>query len=86
MRWITVLLVVLLFVVSGVSSRFALEQQSSRATVGDKGQIVIPARAWKIFHIQPGDRLLILRGESQGLAITKEQDIFETLIKPFQEK
>ena len=55
-------------------------------TVGDKGQIVIPAKARKIFHIQPGDRLLILGDESQGLAIMKEQDIFETLIKPFQEK
>lgn len=25
-------------------------------TVGDKGQIVIPAKARKIFNIQPGDR------------------------------
>ena len=27
-------------------------------TVGDKGQIVIPAKARKIFNIQPGDRLI----------------------------
>ena len=27
-------------------------------TVGDKGQIVIPAKARKIFRIQPGDRLI----------------------------
>lgn len=55
-------------------------------TVGDKGQIVIPAKARKIFHIEPGDRILVLGDESQGLALLKESDIFETLIKPFQDK
>lgn len=55
-------------------------------TVGDKGQIVIPAKARKIFHIEPGDRILVLGDESQGLALLKESDIFETLIKPFQNK
>ena len=52
-------------------------------TVGEKGQIVIPARARKIFGIQPGDRLMVLGDEGQGIAIIKESDIFETLIKPF---
>ena len=28
--------------------------------VGDKGQIVLPAKARKIFDINPGDRLLVL--------------------------
>ena len=28
--------------------------------VGDKGQIVIPAKARKIFDIQPGDNLIVL--------------------------
>lgn len=55
-------------------------------TVGDKGQIVIPAKARKIFNIEAGDRLLVLGDESQGIAIIKAQDIFEYLVKPFQEK
>ena len=55
-------------------------------TVGDKGQIVIPARARKIFRIQPGDRLLVVGDESQGIAIIREQDILENFIRPFQEK
>ncbi len=38
-------------------------------TVGDKGQIVIPARARKIFHIQPGTQLMVLGDESTGLAL-----------------
>lgn len=40
-------------------------------TVGDKGQIVIPARARKIFDIKPGDRLVVLGDEFQGLAVVK---------------
>ena len=41
--------------------------------VGEKGQIVIPAKARKIFDIQPGDNLIILGDESQGIAIIKEK-------------
>ncbi len=37
--------------------------------VGDKGQIVIPVRARRIFHIHPGDQLMVLGDENQGLAL-----------------
>mgnify|MGYP001394686083 CR=1 FL=1 len=47
--------------------------------VGDKGQIVIPANARKIFDIQPGDNLLILGDEEQGIAILKEKKFLEQL-------
>ena len=40
-------------------------------TVGDKGQIVIPAKARKIFQIAPGDALVVLGDEGSGLAILK---------------
>ena len=40
--------------------------------VGDKGQIVLPAKARKIFNIQPGDGLIVLGDENQGIAIIKE--------------
>lgn len=43
-------------------------------TVGDKGQIVIPAKARKLFDITPGDQLVVLGDESQGMAIIKEKD------------
>ena len=39
------------------------------ATVGEKGQIVIPKQARDIFDIKPGDTLLILGDEERGLAI-----------------
>jgi AbrB family looped-hinge helix DNA binding protein len=42
-------------------------------TVGDKGQIVIPARARKVFNLQPGDQLMVLGDENQGLALVNAQ-------------
>jgi AbrB family looped-hinge helix DNA binding protein len=42
-------------------------------TVGDKGQIVIPAKARKLFSISAGDRLVVLGDETQGLAILKTE-------------
>ena len=42
-------------------------------TVGDKGQIVIPAKARKLFEINAGDQLVIVGDEGQGLAILKPE-------------
>lgn len=39
------------------------------ATVGEKGQIVIPKQAREVFDIHPGDTLIILGDASKGLAI-----------------
>ena len=39
------------------------------ATVGEKGQIVIPKQAREIFGIRPGDTLLLLGDEKCGIAI-----------------
>ena len=38
-------------------------------TVGDKGQIVIPVRARRMFGIVPGSQLIVLGEEGQGIAI-----------------
>lgn len=46
-------------------------------TVGDKGQIVIPKRARKIFHIEAGDSLVVLGDEAQGIAIIKADDMLD---------
>ncbi len=42
--------------------------------VGEKGQIVIPAKARKVFDIQAGDNLIVLGDEAQGIALLKERD------------
>ena len=38
-------------------------------TVGEKGQIIIPAKARKIFGLSAGDQLIVLGDENQGLAL-----------------
>ena len=39
------------------------------ATVGEKGQIVIPKQARDLFGIKAGDTLLLLGDEQRGIAI-----------------
>ena len=47
--------------------------------VGDKGQIVIPAKARKVFHIEPGENLVVLGDESFGIALAKEKSFFSMI-------
>ena len=42
--------------------------------VGERGQIVIPKDARELFGIQPGDKLVVLGEEGQGIALCKEAD------------
>jgi AbrB family looped-hinge helix DNA binding protein len=54
------------------------------ATVGTKGQIVIPKEARDMFDIQPGDTLLILGDVNRGLAIPAKKEfdeLFERLLE-----
>ena len=43
------------------------------ADVNDKGQIVIPREARRIFNIKPGDRLVVLGDDAQGIALVKAE-------------
>lgn len=56
------------------------------AKVGERGQIVIPKDAREFFGIRPGDTLLVLGDEKNGLLVTKPEvlhdvakQIFDTL-------
>lgn len=46
--------------------------------VGDKGQIVIPRDARKLYDIKPGDALILL-GDQKGMAMLKTE-IFQDAI------
>lgn len=46
--------------------------------VGDKGQIVIPKEARKVYDIKPGDALLML-GDQKGMALLKTE-VFQAAI------
>lgn len=49
--------------------------------VGERGQIVIPKEARELFDIKPGDTLLVLGDEAQGLAIAKADIMKEVAVK-----
>ena len=55
------------------------------ATVGEKGQIVIPKQAREVFDIKPGDTLILLGDIDRGIAIPPKSsfsEIFNTVFDP----
>ena len=51
--------------------------------VGDKGQIVIPRDARKVYGIKAGDALLVL-GDQKGMALLKTE-VFQSAIEQAME-
>lgn len=56
------------------------------ATVGEKGQIVIPKQARDIFGIKPGDTLLLLGDDQRGIAIPPKGAFSNLFAAAFDEK
>ena len=40
---------------------------------------MIPAKARTIFRIKPGDNLIVIGDENQGIALIKEENLLELL-------
>ena len=49
------------------------------AKVGEKGQIIIPVKARKLFGLNAGDQLVVLGDESQGLALIPAKGFMEIM-------
>ena len=47
--------------------------------VGERGQVVIPKEARELFGIQPGDKLVVLGDEGQGIALLKEIEFMASI-------
>ena len=54
------------------------------ATVGTKGQIVIPKEARDMFGIKPGDTLVILGDVERGLAIPPKEQLSQWISAAFE--
>ena len=52
--------------------------------VGEKGQIVIPKEARRLFGIKPGDTLLVLGDEESGILISKPEVINDVALTLFE--
>lgn len=57
--------------------RVSREKYAWTATVGEKGQIVIPKQARELYGIQPGDNLIILGDRKKGIAIPPKSSLAE---------
>ena len=51
--------------------------------VGEKGQIVIPKEARDLFAISPGDTLLVLGDEENGIVISKPDAVNDLALRIF---
>ena len=60
-------------------------QYAWTVSVGEKGQIVIPKQAREIFGIKPGDTLILLGDEKQGIAIPPKDVLAELAARIFSE-
>lgn len=56
------------------------------ATVGEKGQIVIPKQAREIFGINPGDTLILLGDVDRGIAIPPKTSFADYFAAAFNGK
>ena len=56
------------------------------ATVGAKGQIVIPADAREAMEIKEGDKVVVLRGPREGSILVFRVDSFDKLLSIAQTK
>jgi len=49
-------------------------------TLGERGQVVIPAEARKVFNMQPGDKLLVFgHPAGWGILVSKVDDLQQAL-------
>lgn len=53
-------------------------------TIGERGQVVIPAAIRKSYHLNPGDKLIVISGESGPIGFVPVSD-FDLFIKHHEE-
>jgi len=56
------------------------------ATVGAKGQIVIPAEARAAMQIEPGNKVVVVKGPREGSIIVSRVDSFDGLMAKIRER
>ena len=49
--------------------------------IGEKGQIVIPKEARQVFGLSPGDSLLVLGDEENGIVLAKAEVLNSVALK-----
>ncbi len=66
--------------------RFSMDDHFfGSVTVGERGQVVIPADARKRFQIEPGDKLLMMSTPDQKSLMLCRIDVMREIMNAFQE-
>lgn len=58
-----------------------LDRAMATAKVGQKGQIVIPKEIRDMFGIQTGDTMIIFADTKQGIALVKNDELYDSIFK-----
>jgi len=59
--------------------KFPVPKVYGAVTVGERGQVVIPAEVRKYFHIMPGDRLIVFAKKDGPIAFIPADNFSEFL-------
>lgn len=54
------------------------------ATIGTKGQVVIPAEAREDLGLKPGDRLYVLKGMHMGSVVFLKEELLEEMVEKME--
>ena len=61
-----------------------MPQLIGSVTVGERGQVVIPAEARELMTINAGDKLLVFKAPVDGVLIVAKPETFERLLAHFE--
>ena len=64
-------------------SHFPKGKYAWTVKIGEKGQFVLPKEARDIFDLHPGDTILLLADEKQGIAIPPKRIMAQTMAAIF---
>jgi len=56
------------------------------ATIGSKGQVVIPAEAREELGLKPGDRLYVISAMGSGGVVFLKEDMLENIVQQMTEQ
>jgi len=60
-------------------SKFPMPKAFGMVTVGERGQVVIPANVRKVYNINPGDKLIVLADKDRPIGLVPVEQFNEFL-------
>jgi len=71
---------------NGLPCPTSLPRMLGVTTIGERGQVVIPAEARKLLEVNTGDRFVVFGGNVDGALLLIKGDAFNSLAQPLHER